>query len=273
MRGLNIPKLKGGDLFRYIKRNKELLIHQKKSSLKEADGICFNGPIVDKLGNVTKGGVGVKNDDGTIRQSLVINTCYWYDSHGDVHIPGIWNKSLADNAKRRVNQIFLLQEHKMLFEKIIADKSDVLPYTKNLTWRQLGYDYEGETEALIFDAIIRPNRNPYMYNQYKDGHVTNHSVGMYYVDMHLAIGYKDKEFKEENDVWDKYFDKIPNKDDVMEDMVFWAITQAKVIEGSSVVKGSNVVTPVLGDISTLNEPVTTTHEEPKSLFELLNKIY
>ena len=106
-----------------------------------------------------------------------------------------------------------------------------------------------------------------MYNQYKDGNVGNHSVGMYYVDIAMAIGMKDKEFKEENDIWDAYYDKIANKEEI-EDF-FWAVRQAKVIEGSAVVKGSNIITPV---INTEPKSVDTTSKQPFWVMDV-NKIY
>lgn len=30
------------------------------------------------------------------------------------------------------------------------------------SWKSLGYDLEGSTQALIFDATIKEERNPYM---------------------------------------------------------------------------------------------------------------
>jgi len=265
MRGLDIPHgLKGGDLMRHLKANKDLYISKKKSIMKEADGVGYV-PTGNGGGNVVKSLS--MAEDMAVKNSTIINTCYWYDSHGDVHIPKIWNKSLADNSRRAVNGIPLIQEHQLRFDKVIADKDNVKPYVKEFTWRELGVDVNGVTECLVFDNVITPKRNPFMYNQYKDGNVGNHSVGMYYVDIAMAIGIKDKEFKEENDNWDAYYDKIANKEDI--DDFFWAVRQAKVIEGSAVVKGSNIITPV---IDTGMKSVDTTSKQPFWVMDV-NKIY
>jgi hypothetical protein len=105
------------------------------------------------------------------------------DSHKDVHIPGIWKKAL-----HKTKSLYLLQEHSMTFKGIITDK--VNAYTKTLTWKQLGLDAPGETQALIFEATIPKSRNEFMFNQYKDGLVKNHSVGMKYVQIEMAINTK-----------------------------------------------------------------------------------
>ncbi len=250
----------------------------KKAEMKRADAVVFNGNLVNRSGEAVKGSAPVTKDDNSIKNSTVINTCLWYDSHGDVHLPGIWKNSLAANAKRPVNDILLLQEHKMAFDHVIADGSDVQPYTATMSWQQLGVDFKGDTEALIFDNNISADRNPFMFKQYQNGRVKNHSVGMIYVDIAMAIGYKHKDFKEENDLWDKWIDKIANKEEAIEDGMFWAVAQAKVVEGSAVLKGSNVITPTLNtsDKGTHFQPVETTGDEPQKktdVFSIINTIY
>jgi phage anti-repressor protein len=44
---------------------------------------------------------------------------------------------------------------------------------------------------------------------------------------------------EEKAIWDKYIDEIVNKEVAEEQSYFWAVSEAKAIEGSAVVKGSN----------------------------------
>jgi hypothetical protein len=47
------------------------------------------------------------------------------DSHKDVHLPGIWKKTLQENK-----DLYLLEEHKFLFQGIITDQ--VKAYTQLL---------------------------------------------------------------------------------------------------------------------------------------------
>lgn len=275
----NAPtNLKGLDLYRFLVAHKDLLIKEKKAAVKYADALSFVGGIVGQEGIMTKDGAGATQGDGSIKNTTIINSAYWFDSHGDVHIPGIWNKSLSDNARRPVNQILLLQEHQMKFDKVIADKGNVYPYATQMTWAQLGVNFPGSTEVLAFDNTITPTRNPFMYGQYKDGNVYNHSVGMRYVSIELAINTGEKDYKKYKETYDKYIDLIANKDEVEEEGVYWAVTEAKVIEGSAVLRGSNIITPTLNNkgveppSGTPNEPEQSTQAAKGSIFQVIKTI-
>jgi len=84
-----------------------------------------------------------------------------------------------------------------------------------------------------------------MFNQYKNGFVLNHSVGMRYVKLFFCYNNDAPEYSADKENWDKYYPLIMNKDDADKTSYFWAVTEAKNIEGSAVVKGSNFLTPVL----------------------------
>lgn len=254
MRNINIPKgLDGADALRWIKANKSILIAEKKMRIKQADAVCFSGPLINKDGDIIDKAQAVS--ETTIRNSTVINSCYWYDSHGDVHIPGIWNKSLAEKRS-----LYLLQEHKMTFDHIITDK--VTPRAEDVSWKKLGVDIEGKTQALIFDNEIDADRNPFMFNQYAKGRVKNHSVGMYYVKIDLAVNDKSKDFEDEYTLWSKHIDKVANKEEAIADGFMWIVSEARIVEGSAVPIGSNIITPTLGIKNTQDEPGDPTQDEP-----------
>jgi hypothetical protein len=101
------------------------------------------------------------------------------------------------------------------------------------------------TQALVFDATIKQSRNEFMFKEYKDGNVDNHSVGMQYVQIKLAVNSKKDSHKNEKEIWDKYVTDIANKEEAEKRGYFWAVLEAKVIEGSAVVVGSNRITPTL----------------------------
>jgi hypothetical protein len=84
-----------------------------------------------------------------------------------------------------------------------------------------------------------------MFNEYKNNRVKNHSVGMIYVDLALAINDDDDYYKEEFAVWNKYINNIINRDEAEDLGYFFAIRQAKLVEGSAVPLGSNPITPTL----------------------------
>lgn len=249
--------LRGKDLFDFLIKNKSLLIAEKKSAIKHSDGLgaCY----VDELGHIIKT-TSSSSDTGTIDRACVINTCNIRDSHKDVHIPGIWKKSLSENK-----DLYLCQEHSMTFKGIISD--DLQAFTKTMSWKELGAKYKGETEALIFNTVISKDRNEFMYDQYRKGFVKNHSVGMQYVQIELGIN--DEDYKEEFAVWNKFIDQIANRDEWEKDEpYFFAVRQAKAVEGSAVPIGSNRITPTYNQFKqdTDDQPSEDTEHQP-SLFD------
>jgi len=98
-------------------------------------------------------------------------------------------------------------------------------------------------EVLIYEAVIKKDRNEFMFNQYKSGYVLNHSVGMRYVKLLWCYDNSDSDYSQNKENYDKYSKEILNQNDLGE--YFWAVLEAKNIEGSAVVKGSNFLTPVL----------------------------
>lgn len=252
--------LKGKELFKFLKNNKSILIAQKKYDVKRGDPFTLSNYIVNNKGEVKKDNSPILEDISTLNTSLVINTTNWLDSHSDVHFPGIWKKSLNENK-----DVYLLQEHSMTFKGIISD--EVQPFTKTMTWKSLGLDIPGETQALIFNANISKSRNEFMFNEYKLGRVKNHSVGMRYVKIDMAINDDGKWYVEEKEVWNKYIELIANKDDAEEQGYFWAVTEAKVVEGSAVPVGSNIMTPTLDNnrkSGTVNQPLLGTVSQPSN---------
>lgn len=249
------------ELFKYLKENKALLVTEKKSSYKYADAISFHVPVATKEGEEVKADTLVNKDLTSIKAELVINTTNILDSHADVHMKGIWTKSVKENKN-----LFLLQEHQMKFENVITD--ELKASVKAYKWSELGFpEFKGNTEALVFDATINADRNEYMFEQYVKGRVKNHSVGMQYVNLFLAINSEEKYYREEKEIWDKYISEVINKSDAEALGYFWAVTEAKVIEGSAVLRGSNYVTPTLSVTESKNieaDIITSTTEPLKS---------
>jgi hypothetical protein len=245
------------DLFDFLFTNKKQLTAQKRAVMKRADCVSVQpliiwdkGIVAEKSGGEPKDGM-PDNLPETLKTVVVINTTNFLDMHGDVHIGGLWNKSIAENKL-----IMHLQEHEMEFEKIISDGANLKVYVKSYTWAELGYPYEGSTEGLTFESTIEKKRNEFMLNQYANGWVRNHSVGMYYVRIDMAIN--DKDYPNEFDAWNKYFPLIANSERAIEKGYFWYVLEAKCIEGSAVPIGSNTVTPTLSVEATKEDVIDTT---------------
>lgn len=267
--------------FEEVFKNKDLIIAQKKNAIKRGDFV-MNVSLIEEKENANKAediSLSVENPT-VLRAKLVINTTNVIDRHMDCHIQGIWKKSLQESKT-----LYLLQEHEMEFDKIISDsvKDELKAYTKVIPFKKLGFNYEGNTEALIFDTQIKQEVNPFMFDLYKKGRVYNHSVGMRYVKLYLCINSNESQYTAEKENWNKYYPMVINKEVADEKGFFWAVTEAKVIEGSAVIKGSNEFTPVMEieiekeaeqitSETNINEPSNDTQENKKQQFfiNLLN---
>jgi hypothetical protein len=257
---------------KWLVDNLDVLKAQRRSEPKKTDSFGFVSFAINERGERLKAeseeGDTIDDDKGVLKVRCIINTTGLLDSHGDVHIPGIWKKTLLETKV-----LYLCQEHQLTFEGIISD--DLKGYTKTYTWKELGFDFEGETEALVFDATVKEDRNEFMYCQYKKGYVRNHSVRMVYMKEYFCINSSEADYAQYKDSWDKFISYVANKEDAETKGYFWAITEAKVIEGSAVVRGSNYATPTLDVVEDKsqadnsldnNEPPAGTQPERKKVF-------
>lgn len=246
--------------------DKSRFLKLKKSVIKHADSIGYNYSGQPHDETVKELGASNETDVNTLHVKVVVNTTNILDSHGDVHVPGLWAKSLKENKN-----ILHLQEHKQSFDMLISD--EVTATAKNYTWKSLGFDYEGSTQALVFDSVVKAEDNAYMFDKYRKGKVKNHSVGMQYVKVLFAVNSTDKYWQEEKEIYDTYIDQIVNKDLAIERGHFFVVKEAKAIEGSAVLIGSNRATPTIsiseaakGTSSIIEPPIDTQKPDLNKIF-------
>ena len=103
------------ELFTALRENKADLIATKKMQLKQADSVFQVMPDVIKT-NSNKAEEQTQDNVNRLKAELVINTTNIMDSHSDVHLKGIWNKTVKEQKN-----IYLLQEHKMTFDHIVGN--------------------------------------------------------------------------------------------------------------------------------------------------------
>lgn len=170
----------------------------------------------------------------------VINTTNVLDSHGDLHVNGIWNKS----AQEQNRKTYYVADHKIEMNNVIAYPQDVEIIIKEVSFQELGYDLQGFTQALIFKVAKDKIRLKAAQDVINENIAIQHSIRMQYVDLDMAVNSEDKAYQEEKEVFDKYFPMIANKPD--EDLIyFWVIKEAKIArEGSMLPFGSNPITPL-----------------------------
>ena len=216
-----------------IIKNKKELIKLKKATIKEGDIISFAAinPI-DLKSELIK-----EDNDNELFRTIVGNTYGFMDSHDDVHIKGIFTKSINENGSN------VLHLHDHVHQLTAKVGTPLKVYEQEVKWEDVGLKKAGSTTALLMDTRIEKARNSNIFTDYKSNQINQHSVGMQYVKLELAVN--DPEEKEEFATWERYKNQVANIDKAEEQGYFWAVTEAKLIEISAVIKGSNELTPTL----------------------------
>lgn len=243
-----------------ISRKKEL-IELKKAEIKTVKGGlsgCFNDTITHNKSFFS-------NSDNELKRTIIGNTYNWMDSHDDVHAKGIFTKSI----KERQNKIFHLHDHKFEITAKVGEPINI--YETNISWKELGISASGNTTALMMDTEIKKAYNNNIFEAYKNNQINQHSVGMQYVKIDLAVN--DEEYEDEYKIWQENIDSIGNREQAEEKGFFWLVREAKLIEISAVLLGSNELTPTLGNKSEAVKD--TSKQEPSNdtqLKQLLTQI-
>lgn len=171
----------------------------------------------------------------------IINTTNYLDSHGDLHLRGIWDKSARDQN----GKTYYVADHRIETDKIIAWPGDVNMMVKDIPWSWVGKDYEGNTQGLIFEikksAIVNASAKEIIDNN----RPIQNSVRMQYVKIELAMNSNDKADVMYKANWDKYIGEVANNDVAEERGYFFPVLEAKISkEGSMVPLGSNDATSI-----------------------------
>jgi len=253
------------------KRKYEEILAQKElrklGAVKLADSIS-GIPTVDKIESA-KGKYLYEDDEekGTVKRTIIANTYNWMDSHSDVHLSGVFSKSISE----RGSKIPHLIDHDF---KTVSKVGKILKsYESQISWRELGQGKTGMTEALFIESEIKRSWNERIYNDYKNNEIDQHSVAMQYVKVALAINDED-EYPKEYQVWAEHIGKVGNRAQAEAQGFFFAVSEAKLIEVSAVLLGSNELTPTLGTKFQAGQPLENADEPLKDtrLLEAIKQI-
>lgn len=225
------------ELHNYLRRNKKSLISQKKSLPIYSEPSFFSPQIVHSKFESFKNNDPVLEDVDSIRVKVVANSANWVDSHMDMIVDG----APARSIRERKNLIPHLHDHLHLMTAEVGDVQDI--YLADISLTELGLDMKGATECVIMVSDVKKSMNEKVFNRYKDGKVKQHSIGLQYVRLELAID--DSESEKEYSFFKDYYDKAINKDKIDEYGFFWVVQEYKLIENSAVLFGSNELTPTL----------------------------
>lgn len=172
----------------------------------------------------------------------VISNTKYMDSHMDVHMDNSMNRTVDHQQ----GKIYYAVNHELAVGKIIAYPKDVEMMIKEISWKDLGKDYEGTTQALMFktNTFDYSNKDAVMAIEQKAP--VQNSIRMRYKDMAMAINSNDPDFVEEKAEWDANIDKIVNNAVAIEAGYFFPVKELSIEqEGSMVIKGSNDATLII----------------------------
>lgn len=242
-------------LFDELKQNIDFIIDAKKTEIKSCEkGLSVTcKAITDFKDTETEKAIVI--DDKFYY--IVVNTTNILDSHLDLHINGLWNKSVNEQQFKNC----LTTDHKMYIDNIVVKKYYVELLLANVSFASLGFPYQGNTQALIYkfpkDKVINAKAKEWL----ESGDPIEASVRMQYVTIELAMDSNNPEDATEKKRYDDYIGRVANKSDFEYIPYFFIVKEAKnVRESSLVVDGSNYVTGNIFRKKEINEPLEDTQK-------------
>lgn len=231
----------------------------RKGTVKFCDPFSST-PLKEEFGgDVVKGYAYENNKEaGKLVRTIVANTYNWMDSHKDVLVPGVFKKSLQERGKKAQH----LHDHIFQLSARVGKPKDIRE--EAISWRALGIGKTGMTEALLMESEIRKELNEMVYNDYLNDEVDQHSIGLRYISMSLAIN-DEKEYPKEYKEWQEVYPNLGNKAEADKHGYFFVIKEAALIEVSAVLMGANELTPTL-------RPGKTTEVKSSKDTRLLNAL-
>lgn len=224
------------ELFAYLKQNKESLI-AKKSEPFFADVLKFSPSVVQKSA-ATKSNEPIEDESlEELDVKLVCNSTRVLDSHQDALFTGCYDKTIEEHGDKVVH----LHDHVQRIDGKVGEVQQV--YTEDISLRELGFDQSGKTECYIMKSRVIKEYNQMVFRQYRLGKINQHSIGLRYVQIDLAIDDEDSE--KEKEFFDKYVVQLINPEKAYERGYFWVVKEVEVLENSAVLWGSNPATPTL----------------------------
>lgn len=227
------------ELFDALKSNMNDIISIKKKSIFKSceKGASLNVKPLDFSKLTADETKNIALDDK--HYYIAVNSTGILDSHKDVHLPSIWNKS----AKEQSFKNYLVDSHIMSINTTLVKKEYVEIFVAKVPFSVLGKNYKGQTEILVYkfpkDKVINEKAKQWL----DSGDSIEASVRMQYVDIVLAMNSDRKEDKNEKKTYDELVSIIANKEDFDEILYFWGVKEAKNLNESSLVLfGSNSTT-------------------------------
>ena len=235
------------ELFTFLKENKKALISQKKAVPKTFDSAIslptYSIKEIDEEGDTDFKAIGeaaIPEDVTTLIVDVAANTSMWCDSVMDVLLKNSAKKSM----KERKGMIPHIYDHKYSVLSELGEVQNI--YYQEVELRRLGLKVDGTAQVLTFKTELIKSYNPEVFERYRLKKIKQHSIGLQYDDILLAINAPDDPYwEEEYKTWKKYIDQVINKELPESRGYFWAVPQYTLLENSAVLLGANFLTPTL----------------------------
>lgn len=254
---MNLKELSKKERFDYLRKNEKALKAEKMASIKQTTGYSSFQEV--KISTEKSAG---ENDEDNLTLDIAANTCMYIDDQFDALAVGGATKSINENLSR--GMIYFLKNHGRRTDDIVGD---VLEATYKKVRMTIG-GMEKDVDALVVKGCARRRRDEKTFELYKDRLIKQHSIGIQYVKLSLAIN--DPLDTEHYKTWQATYDQILNKDVADELGFYWYVTEFKFYEVSAVLWGSNDLTPVIEPLQSTQEnsrkESTIDKEELKELF-------
>ena len=255
------------ELFAELKANKDLIIDAKKSEIYKS---CDKGQsIVSKsldLLQFSEQNKAIKIDDNFYY--FAVNSTRILDSHDDLHVDGIWKKSVQEIQGKN----YFVEDHELEISKVITRKEHIEIFTAKVPFSLIGKPYQGNTEILVYKIAKNQIKNDKVKEWLESGDSIECSVRMQYVTILLALDSNNPEDATEKKNYDDYIDLIANKSDFEYIPYFFVIKEAKNVKESSLVPfGSNSATGVVQNKIEKEEPSIDTQDTTEPTIEVTQK--
>lgn len=242
------------ELFKELRNSSEIIMEEKKSLIQKScdKGISVTCKSLDLL-KFTDQIKGIKIDDNYYY--IAVNSTRILDSHDDLHVDGIWKKSIKDQQGKN----YLVVDHELSIKSVVVRKEHIEMFTAKVPFSLIGKPYEGDTEVLVYKVPKSQVKDETVKDWLDSGDAIEGSVRMQYVTILFAMDSNAPEDQTEKKNYDEYLPLIANKDEFEYIYYYFIIKEAKnVKESSLVVFGSNSAT---GMISNKQEPSKDTPEK------------
>jgi hypothetical protein len=121
-------------MFAELKANKELIIKEKKANIYKS---CDKGVGIVAKSLKLEANKDIFKEDNSYY--IAVNTTNVLDSHGDLHIKGIWNKTVNEQQQKN----YLLLDHKMEMGSVAVKKENVEMFLADIPFSSVGKAFEG----------------------------------------------------------------------------------------------------------------------------------